>query len=129
MAEKIFTRKAPKPIGPYSQAIRSNGYIFVSGQIPVEPQSEAVIQGDIEAQTRQALKNLSAVLEAAGSGLGSVVMTTVYLTDLRDFPKFNAVYAEYFGETKPARATVQVARLPKEALVEIAAIAQDQIAF
>jgi 2-iminobutanoate/2-iminopropanoate deaminase len=129
MAEQIFTRKAPKPIGPYSQAIRSNGYIFVSGQIPVEPQSEAVIQGDIEAQTRQALKNLSAVLEAAGSGLGSVVMTTVYLTDLRDFPKFNAVYAEYFGETKPARATVQVARLPKEALVEIAAIAQDQIAF
>jgi len=129
MAEQIFTRKAPKPIGPYSQAIRSNGYIFVSGQIPVEPQSEAVIQGDIEAQTRQALKNLSAVLEAAGSGLGRVVMTTVYLTDLRDFPKFNAVYAEYFGETKPARATVQVARLPKEALVEIAAIAQDQIAF
>lgn len=129
MAEKIFTRKAPKPIGPYSQAIRGNGYIFVSGQIPVEPQSEAVIQGDIEAQTRQALKNLSAVLEAAGSGLGRVVMTTVYLTDLRDFPKFNAVYAEYFGETKPARATVQVARLPKEALVEIAAIAQDQIAF
>ena len=129
MAEKIFTRKAPKPIGPYSQAIRGNGYIFVSGQIPVEPQSEVVIQGDIEAQTRQALKNLSAVLEAAGSGLGRVVMTTVYLTDLRDFPKFNAVYAEYFGETKPARATVQVARLPKEALVEIAAIAQDQIAF
>jgi len=129
MAEQIFTRKAPKPIGPYSQAIRGNGYIFVSGQIPVEPQSEAVIQGDIEAQTRQALKNLSAVLEAAGSGLGRVVMTTVYLTDLRDFPKFNAVYAEYFGETKPARATVQVARLPKEALVEIAAIAQDQIAF
>ncbi|MBP1607933.1 MAG: hypothetical protein H6Q04_168 [Acidobacteria bacterium] len=129
MAEQIFTRKAPKPIGPYSQAIRGNGYIFVSGQIPVEPQSEVVIQGDIEAQTRQALKNLSAVLEAAGSGLGRVVMTTVYLTDLRDFPKFNAVYAEYFGETKPARATVQVARLPKEALVEIAAIAQDQIAF
>ena len=129
MAEKIFTRKAPKPIGPYSQAIRGNGYIFVSGQIPVEPQSEAVIQGDIEAQTRQALNNLSAVLEAAGSGLGRVVMTTVYLTDLRDFAKFNAVYAEYFGETKPARATVQVARLPKEALVEIAAIAQDQIAF
>jgi 2-iminobutanoate/2-iminopropanoate deaminase len=129
MPEKIYTRSAPAPIGPYSQAIRTNGFIFVSGQIPIEPQLDAVVRGDIEVQTRQALKNLSAVLEAAGSGLQGVVMTTVYLTDLNDFPRFNQVYAEYFGETKPARTTVQVARLPKEARVEIAAIAQDQIAF
>jgi 2-iminobutanoate/2-iminopropanoate deaminase len=129
MPEKIYTRGAPAPIGPYSQAIRANGFIFVSGQIPIEPQLDAVVRGDIEVQTRQALKNLSAVLEAAGSGLRGVVMTTVYLTDLNDFPRFNKIYAEYFGETKPARATVQVAHLPKEVLVEIAAIAQDQIAF
>jgi 2-iminobutanoate/2-iminopropanoate deaminase len=129
MPNKIYTQSAPAPIGPYSQAICANGFIFVSGQIPIEPQSNAVVEGDIEIQTRQALKNLSAVLEAAGSGLHGVVMTTVYLTDLNDFPRFNQVYAEYFGEAKPARATVQVARLPKEALVEIAAIAQGQIAF
>jgi 2-iminobutanoate/2-iminopropanoate deaminase len=129
MSEIIHTQSAPAPIGPYSQAIRANGFIFISGQIPIDAQSGNVVEGDIEVQTRQVLKNLAAVLDAAGSGLCGVVMTTVYLTDLKDFPRFNQVYAEFFGKTKPARATVQVARLPREALVEIAAIAQDQIAF
>ena len=129
MPEKIYTPNAPAPIGPYSQAIRTKGFIFVSGQIPIEPHTDEVIRGDIEVQTGQVLRNLSAILEEAGSGLWEVVMTTIYLTDLNDFPRFNKVYSEYFGEIKPARATVQVARLPKEALVEIAAIARDQIAF
>jgi len=129
MPKKIYTPNAPAPIGPYSQAIRTKGFIFVSGQIPIEPHMDEVVQGDIEVQTKQVLRNLSAILEEAGSGLREVVMTTVYLADLNDFPGFNKVYSEYFGEIKPARATVQVARLPMEALVEIAAIAGDQIAF
>jgi len=123
--DKIYTANAPTPIGPYSQAIRSNGFIFISGQIPLDPQTNLIVQGDIEHQTRQAIRNLSAVLEAAGRGIESVVMTTIYLSDMNDFPKFNQVYSEYFGETQPARATVQVAALPKGALVEISAIAQD----
>jgi 2-iminobutanoate/2-iminopropanoate deaminase len=129
MPERIQTPNAPAPIGPYAQAIRANGFIFVSGQIPIDPQSNAVIRGDIEFQTRQVLKNLSAILEAAGSGLRGVVMTTIYMANLDDFPRFNQVYSEFFGEVQPARATVQVDRLPKEVLVEIAAIALDQIAF
>ena len=129
MPDKIHTPNAPAPIGPYSQAIRTKGFIFVSGQIPIDPHMDEIVQGDIEVQTKQVLRNLSAILEEAGSGIREVVMATVYLADLNDFPGFNKVYSEYFGEIKPARATVQVARLPKEALVEIAAIAVDQIAF
>jgi 2-iminobutanoate/2-iminopropanoate deaminase len=127
--EKICTPDAPMPIGPYSQAIRAGGFLFVSGQIPLDPQMDSIVQGDIEVQTRQVIRNLSAILEAAGSGIGAVVMATIYLVDLNDFSKFNQVYSEYFGDTQPARATVQIARLPKGALVEIAVIAQDQMAF
>jgi 2-iminobutanoate/2-iminopropanoate deaminase len=123
MREIIETKGAPAPIGPYSQAIRANGFLFVSGQIPIQPETGALIQGDIAIQTRQVMQNLSAILEAAGSGLQKVVKTTIYLTNLDDFSRLNQVYAEYFGEVKPARATVQVARLPREVLVEIDAVA------
>jgi 2-iminobutanoate/2-iminopropanoate deaminase len=123
MPDIIDTKNAPLPIGPYSQAIRANGFVFVSGQIPVSPDTGRVIEGDIEAQTRQVIKNLSAILIAAGSDLKRVVKTTVFLANLDDFPRFNQVYGEYFGDVKPARATVQAARLPKEVLVEIEAIA------
>jgi 2-iminobutanoate/2-iminopropanoate deaminase len=123
MREIIVTRAAPDPIGPYSQAIRANGFVFVSGQIPVQPDTGLVVQGDIEAQTHQVMKNLAAILQAAGSGLNNVVKTTVFLSNLDDFSGFNRVYGEYFGEAKPARATVQVTRLPKEVLLEIEAVA------
>ncbi len=123
MPEIIETKEAPSPIGPYSQALRANGFIFVSGQIPIQPGTGALVQGDIAAQTRQVMQNLSAILEAAGSGLGKVVKTTIYLTNLDDFSRLNQVYAEFLGAVKPARATVQVARLPREVLVEIEAVA------
>jgi len=123
MREIIETHNAPAPIGPYSQAVRVNGFVFVSGQIPVRPDTGEVEGKDIEAQTRQVMKNLASILESAGTGLGSVVKTTVFLVNLDDFPRFNEVYAEYFSGIKPARATVQVARLPKEVLVEIEAVA------
>jgi 2-iminobutanoate/2-iminopropanoate deaminase len=123
MREIIETKGAPAPIGPYSQAIRANGFLFVSGQVPIQPETAALIQGDIAAQTKQVMQNLTAILEAAGSSLQNVVKTTIYLTNLDDFSRLNQVYAEYFGEAKPARATVQVTRLPKEVLVEIEAIA------
>jgi 2-iminobutanoate/2-iminopropanoate deaminase len=123
MQEIIETKNAPAPIGPYSQAIRANGLVFVSGQIPVQPDTGRVAEGDITVQTHQVMKNLSAVLKAAGSGLDRVVKTTVFLSNLDDFPGFNKIYGEYLGEAKPARATVQVARLPKEVLLEIEAIA------
>jgi 2-iminobutanoate/2-iminopropanoate deaminase len=123
MREIIETAKAPAPIGPYSQAVRVDGLIFVSGQIPIDPVSGQVASGDIEAQTRQVIRNISAILEAAGISLDQVVKTTVYMTNLNDFPEFNRVYEEYFGKAKPARATVQVAGLPKDVLLEIEAIA------
>jgi len=123
MREIIVTKDAPAPIGPYSQAVRAGGFVFISGQIPVQPDTGLVVQGDITAQTHQAMKNLSAILKAAGSGLDRVVKTTVFLSNLDDFSGFNRIYEEYFGDAKPARATVQVARLPKEVLVEIEAIA------
>ena len=124
MSEIIETKDAPAPIGPYSQAIRANGFVFVSGQIPVQPDTGQVVAGNIEAQTHQVLRNLSAILCAAGSGLEKVVKTTVFLTSLEDFPEFNRIYAECFRENKPARATVQVVRLPKEVLLEIEAVAE-----
>lgn len=123
MREIIVTKDAPGPIGPYSQAIRASGFVFISGQIPVQPDTGLAVQGDITAQTHQVMRNLSAILKAAGSGLNQVVKTTVYLSNLDDFSGFNRIYEEYFREAKPARATVQVARLPKEVLVEIEAIA------
>ena len=123
MREIIETKAAPDPIGPYSQAIRTNGLIFLSGQIPVQPETGLVVDGGIEAQTHQVMKNLSAILHAAGSGLDKVVKTTVFLSNLDDFSGFNRIYEEYFGEARPARATVQVSRLPKEVLLEIEAIA------
>ncbi len=123
MLEIIVTKDAPAPIGPYSQAVRAGGFVFISGQIPVHPDTGLVVQGDITAQTHQAMKNLSAILKAASSGLDRVVKTTVFLSDLDDFSGFNRIYEEYFGDAKPARATVQVARLPKEVLVEIEAVA------
>jgi len=123
MREIIETKAAPSPIGPYSQAVRTNGLIFISGQIPVDAERGVVVEGGIEAQTHQVMKNLSAILSAAGSGFDKVLKTTVFLSNLDDFSAFNQIYGEYLGEAKPARATVQVARLPKEVLVEIEAIA------
>jgi len=119
----IETPNAPVAIGPYTQAIEANGFIFCSGQIPINPVSGNVEKVGAAEQTRQVLLNLKAVLEAAGSGLGKVVKTTVFLADMGDFPFVNTVYAEIFGDHKPARSTVQVVRLPKSVRVEIEAIA------
>jgi 2-iminobutanoate/2-iminopropanoate deaminase len=123
MRNIIETTEAPSPIGPYSQAIRIDGLIFISGQIPIDPKTGAIVEGDIRAQTDQVLKNLLAILEASGSDLSKVIKTTVFMINLDDFTKFNVIYENYFGKAKPARSTVQVARLPKEVLLEIEAIA------
>ena len=120
----LSTDLAPKAVGPYSQAVRTGGLIFCSGQIPIDPAVNAVTAVTVEDQTRQAITNLRHVLEAAGSGLDRVVKTTVFITDMDAFARVNAVYAELFGETKPARSCVQVARLPKGVMVEIEAIAE-----
>ena len=119
----ISTEKAPQALGPYSQAIRANGFVFCSGQIPIDPAAGAVVATTAEDQTRQAITNLRNVLEAAGSGLDKVVKTTVFISDMNDFAALNAVYAELFGDSKPARSCVQAARLPKDVKVEIEAIA------
>ncbi len=124
MREIVETDAAPKPIGPYSQAIKCGGFIFVSGQIPLKPSTGAIVAEDISGQTAQVLANLSAVLQAAGSSLSQVVKTTVFLKNMEDFAPFNQVYADFLGGAKPARSTVEVARLPKDVLVEIEAIAQ-----
>ena len=118
----IQTDQAPKAIGPYSQAIVANGFVFCSGQIPLDPASGELVAGTIEDQTRQVLKNLGAVLEAAGSSYDDVVKATVFLQDMNDFAKMNAVYGEFFKAPHPARAAVQVARLPKDVKVEIEAV-------
>jgi 2-iminobutanoate/2-iminopropanoate deaminase len=123
MQEEIKTDKAPKAIGPYSQAIVANGFVFASGQIPIDPATGELNTGTIEEQTRQVLKNLTAVLEAAGTSLHKVVKATVFLQDMNDFTRMNAVYGEFFKPPYPARAAVQVARLPKDAKVEIEAVA------
>lgn len=123
MREIIVTQEAPAAIGPYSQAVRAGGFLFCSGQIPLDPATGKLVEGGIEEQARRVLRNLEAVLRAAGAGRKDVVKTTVYLADLGDFPKVNAVYAEFFPDAPPARATVQAARLPGGALVEIDAIA------
>jgi 2-iminobutanoate/2-iminopropanoate deaminase len=118
----IETAEAPKPIGPYSQAVCANGFIFVSGQIPIDPKTGQVVEGGIESQTHQVIKNISAILGEAGADLSRVVKTTVFLANLDDFAAFNQVYTEYFKEIKPARAAIQAARLPKGVLLEIEAV-------
>ena len=118
----ISTENAPAAIGAYSQAISANGFVYTSGQIPIDPASGSITAETIEAQTEQAIKNLSAVLDAAGSGLGYVVKTTCFITDMDSFSAFNGVYAKYFTG-KPARSCVEVSKLPKGALVEIEAVA------
>jgi 2-iminobutanoate/2-iminopropanoate deaminase len=124
MKQIVATEAAPRAIGPYSQAVISRGLVFVSGQIPLDPATGQMVAGDIAAQTERVLENLRAILEASGSSLDRVVKTTVYLADLEDFPKVNEVYARYFPSAPPARATVQVARLPRDARIEIEAIAE-----
>ena len=123
MREVVKTEKAPAAIGPYSQGIRSGGFLFCSGQIPLDPSSGKMVEGDIKVQTERVLQNLEAVLTSGGASLRSVVKTTVYLVDLADFPAMNGVYGTFFPEEPPARATVQVAKLPAGALVEIDAVA------
>ncbi len=121
--ESVFTSKAPKAIGPYSQAIRIDKLVFASGQAGLDPQTGELVTGGIEAETRQVLTNIKNVLEASDSSLESVVKTTVFLIDMAEFPKMNAIYAEFFPKEPPARSTVAVAALPKGARVEIEAIA------
>lgn len=119
----VSTEKAPKAIGPYEQAIKVGEFIYASGQIPLDPKTGNVVEGDIAVQTRQVMENLKAVLEAAGSSFDRVVKTTVFLKNIGDFAAMNEVYAEYLGKAKPARSTVAVADLPRGALVEIDLIA------
>lgn len=121
--EVISTGNAPAAIGPYSQAIKAGGLVFISGQIPIDPVTGGVVEGGIEAQTERVLKNIAAILDQSGVKMEDVVKTTVYLTDLANFAAMNEVYARFFTADPPARATVQVARLPKDVLVEIDAIA------
>ncbi|MBI3752726.1 MAG: RidA family protein [Deltaproteobacteria bacterium] len=121
--EIIITDRAPGAIGPYSQAIKANGFIFVSGQIPIDPDTNDLVKGDIAEQTSRVLKNIKNILEAAGSSLESVIKTTVYLKDLQKFGDMNQVYSEFFTASFPARATVEVSNLPKGADIEIDAIA------
>jgi 2-iminobutanoate/2-iminopropanoate deaminase len=123
MKEIIATTKAPKAIGPYSQAVRANGFIFISGQIPIDPTTDELLCGDIGQQTTRVLENLKAILEAAGSSLDRAVKVSVFLKDMGEFAAMNAVYAKYFPANPPARATVQVARLPRDVGVEMDVIA------
>jgi 2-iminobutanoate/2-iminopropanoate deaminase len=121
--ETITTDKAPKAIGPYAQAIAANGFVYTAGQIPLDPQSGNLVEGGIKEQTRQVLENLKAVLESAGSSMKQVVKATVFLKNIADFGAMNEVYAEYLEDTKPARSTVAVSELPRNALIEIDLVA------
>jgi 2-iminobutanoate/2-iminopropanoate deaminase len=123
MREVISTKDAPQAVGPYSQAIRANGFVFVSGQVAIDPATQQVIVGDVKAQTDRVLRNLSEILEAAESGLGRVVRCGVFLKNMGDFAAMNEVYGKYLSTAPPARTTVEVARLPKDVLVEIDVIA------
>jgi 2-iminobutanoate/2-iminopropanoate deaminase len=123
MREVIATKDGPQAIGPYSQAIRANGFVFVSGQVAIDPATQQVVGGDVAAQTERVMKNLSAILKAAGSGLEKVLRSTVFLKNMGDFGPMNEVYERYFSSAPPARSTVEVARLPKDVLVEIDVIA------
>jgi 2-iminobutanoate/2-iminopropanoate deaminase len=123
MRQAVSTEAAPSAIGPYSQAIRAGSLLFVSGQVPIDPATGAIVDGDIAAQTRRVLQNVGAILEAAGVSFDHVVRTTVFLTDMDDFAAMNEVYATCFTSPAPARATVQVSRLPRDARIEIDVIA------
>jgi 2-iminobutanoate/2-iminopropanoate deaminase len=123
MREVVATKDAPQAIGPYSQAIKAGGFVFVSGQIPIDPATGNVINGDVSAQTERVMQNLSAILRAAGTSLERVVKTTVFLKSMSEFAAMNEVYGRYWKSAPPARATVEVARLPKDVLVEIDVIA------
>jgi 2-iminobutanoate/2-iminopropanoate deaminase len=123
MREIISTPDAPKAIGPYSQAVRANGLVFVSGQVAIDPATQQVMEGDVAVQTERVMKNLSAILAAAGSRLDLVLRCTVFLKSMNDFAAMNAVYGKYFSLAPPARSTVEVSRLPKDVLVEIDVIA------
>lgn len=121
--EEVLTVNAPQPIGPYSQAIKSGNLLFCSGQIALDPQSGQVVGTDVEAQTRQVMQNIEAVLKAGGASFENVIKTTIFLKSMGDFPKVNQIYGLHFKETPPARSTVEVSRLPKDVLVEIEVIA------
>lgn len=123
MKQVISTDDGPKAIGPYSQAIKANGFVFVSGQIAIDPATNTLVSGDVALQTERVLKNLSGILQAAGSGLDKVVRSTVFLKNMGDFAAMNEVYGRYFNSQSPARSTVEVSRLPKDVLVEIDVIA------
>ena len=123
MRQAVSTSSAPEAIGPYSQAIRAGSLLFVSGQVPIDPATGQVIAGDIEAQTHRVFQNIRAILAAAGGSFDQVVRTTVFLADMNDFAAMNSVYGTYFASPAPARATVQVSRLPKDASIEIDVIA------
>ena len=123
MREVIATNDGPKAIGPYSQAIKANGLVFVSGQVAIDPLTQQVVAGDVVAQTERALKNLAGILKAAGTSLDRTVKTTVFLKNMGDFAAMNEVYGRYFAAEPPARSTVEVARLPKDVLVEIDVVA------
>ena len=124
MKQVIHTDSAPAAIGPYSQAIQIGDLLFVSGQVPIDPSTGSIVEGDVKAQAQQSLNNLKAILNAAGTNMGAVVKTTVFLADMNDFAAMNEVYAQFFQEPFPARSAVQAARLPKDAKVEIEDIAQ-----
>lgn len=123
MSETVSTQQAPRAIGPYSQAVVHNGIAYLSGQIPLDPATNQLVEGDIAVQTERVLENLKALLEACGASLGTVLKTTVFLKDMGEFPKMNEVYGRYFSGHLPARSTVQAARLPRDVSVEIDAIA------
>ena len=123
MKDIVLTDRGPKPIGPYSQAVKSNGFVFVSGQVALDPKTNEFVGSDVRQQAERVLENLKAILEASGVSLHHVVKTTVFLKDMNDFTAMNEVYARYFIAAPPARSTVQAARLPKDALVEIDLIA------
>lgn len=124
MLQVVASAEAPAAIGPYSQAIMAGGFLFASGQIPLDPKTMQIVEGGVEVQIRQVLTNMSAVLKEAGLTKEDVVKTTMFLKNMEDFGKVNPIYAEFFGEHKPARSTIEVARLPKDALVEIECVAK-----
>lgn len=123
MKNAVITDRGPKPIGPYSQAIKANGFVYLSGQVALDPKTSEMVGSDIRQQTERVLENIKGILEAAGVNLHHVIKTTVFLKDMNDFPAMNEIYARYFTSAPPARSTVQVSRLPKDSLVEIEVIA------
>jgi 2-iminobutanoate/2-iminopropanoate deaminase len=123
MRDIVLTDRGPKPIGPYSQAVKINGFLYVSGQVALDPKTNEFVGGDIRQQTERVIENLRGIVEAGGSKLNHIVKTTVFLKNMDDFSAMNEIYGKYFSSTPPARSTVQVARLPKDALVEIEVIA------